>query len=69
MIFLNWRSILLMICEVEFVLETEILVLNVFKVSFCVEINLSKLDNTVMLNSNVVGSTFATYDSVGQTKV
>ena len=58
-----------MICEVEFVLETEIWVLNVFKVSFCVEINLSKLDNTVMLNSNVVGFTFAAYDSVGQTKV
>ena len=58
-----------MICEVEFVLETEILVLNVFKVSFCVEINLSKLENTVMLNSNVARSTFATYDYVGQTKV
>ena len=50
-------------------LETEILVLNVFKVSFCVEINLSKLENTVMLNSNVARSTFATYDYVGQTKV
>ena len=58
-----------MICEVESVLETEIWVLNVFKVFFFAEINFSKLENTVMLNSNVARSTFATYDSVGQTKV